>query len=317
RRTDVNAAEPTPQTPALNLQPCIDTRALNPDRHFFPSTTLCRSGADSFTYYANDGIDNSNIATVTITVNQVGGGNTAPVANNDSYSVEQDTVLNVAAPGVLGNDTDANGDTLTAVLGTGASNGTVTLNADGSFTYTPNAGYTGADSFTYMANDGTADSGLALVSINVLAPGATPDPSVTPAPAMYPTPDPVPLLALLGNEVNPVVRAIVPDNVVRNGNVFGRVLVENGVYIESSGTIGVLDLLNRGVWQAVDVFALSDFGSITRFDVPVTVCLLGTGDLFYLDATLAPRVPQLMPTFMSGGYTCTEIPNAGTLVLVR
>src|SRR5690606_12597112 len=257
-------------------------------------------------------------ATVTITVNQVGGGNNAPVAMDDAYMTDEGVTLNVLpADGVLDNDTDADGDTLTAVLGTGASNGSVTLNADGSFTYTPNAGYTGADSFTYYANDGTANSGLALVSINVLAPGATPDPSVTPAPAMYPTPDPVPLLALLGNEVNPVVRALVPDNVVRNGNVFGRVLVENGVYIESSGTIGVLDLLNRGVWQAVDVFALSDFGSITRFDVPVTVCLLGTGDLFYLDATLAPRVPQLMPTFMSGGYTCTEIPNAGTLVLVR
>lgn len=68
--------------------------------------------------------------------------------------------------------------------------------------------------------------------------------------------------------------------------------------------------------QAVDVFALSETGSVVRFNLPVTVCLLGSGDFFFLDATLAPRVPQLMPTFMSGGYTCANIPNAGMVVLV-
>jgi VCBS repeat-containing protein len=99
--------------------------------------------------------------------------NTPPVANNDAYTTNEDTALTVAAPGVLGNDTDANGNSLTAVRGsgtTGPSNGTLTFNADGSFTYTPNANFNGSDSFTYFANDGFADSNTAAtVTITVNA----------------------------------------------------------------------------------------------------------------------------------------------------
>ena len=61
---------------------------------------------------------------------------------------------------MLANDTDADGDPLTAVLVTGPSHGTLTLNANGSFTYTPAANYNGTDTFTYRANDGTADSNV-------------------------------------------------------------------------------------------------------------------------------------------------------------
>jgi hypothetical protein len=101
----------------------------------------------------------------------VGGGNNTPVAGNDSYSVAQDTTLNIPAPGVLGNDSDADGDELTAVQTSDAGNGTAVLNDDGSFTYTPNSGFTGIDTFTYVANDGTADSDTATVTITVTAVG--------------------------------------------------------------------------------------------------------------------------------------------------
>ena len=86
--------------------------------------------------------------------------NTAPVANNDIYPATEDTTLNVAAPGVLGNDTDVNGNPLTAVLVTGptAAQGTLTLNANGSFTFVPAANFNGAATFTYRANDGFANS---------------------------------------------------------------------------------------------------------------------------------------------------------------
>jgi VCBS repeat-containing protein len=78
-----------------------------------------------------------------------------------------ETLFSIAAPGVLGNDTDADGDPLTAILNVGPPNGTLSLNPNGSFTYTPNANFTGLDTFTYHANDGTADSNIATVTITV------------------------------------------------------------------------------------------------------------------------------------------------------
>ena len=97
--------------------------------------------------------------------------NQAPVADNDSYTTDEDTDLSVgAAEGVLANDTDADeGDTLTATLVDDAQNGSLTLNDDGSFSYTPAAGFTGEDTFTYRATDGTDESGLATVTITVNA----------------------------------------------------------------------------------------------------------------------------------------------------
>ena len=146
--------------------PASGTLILNADGSFTYTPNANFSGVVSFTYRANDGAANSNLATVTITVNPV---NDAPVAANDSYSVNEDNVLTVAAPGVLGNDSDVDGDPLAAVLVAGPASGTLTLNANGSFTYTPSANFNGSDSFTYQANDGTADSNVATVSITVAA----------------------------------------------------------------------------------------------------------------------------------------------------
>ena len=71
--------------------------------------------------------------------------NTAPVAANDSYDVAEDSTLTVSTPGVLTNDTDADSNPLTAVPVTGPTHGSLTLNSDGSFTYTPALNYTGPD----------------------------------------------------------------------------------------------------------------------------------------------------------------------------
>ncbi|MGH9458687.1 MAG: Ig-like domain-containing protein, partial [Thermoanaerobaculia bacterium] len=92
----------------------------------------------------------------------------APVANDDAFSTNEDTALTVPVPGVLGNDTDADSTTVTATLVSGTSNGTLVLNADGSFTYTPNSEFSGSDSFTYKASDGTNVSNVATVTIDVL-----------------------------------------------------------------------------------------------------------------------------------------------------
>ncbi len=122
-------------------------------------------GSDSFTYTITDGNGNFDTATVNVTVSNV---NDAPVANDDSYSMNQDTTLTVTAPGVLGNDTDADpGDTLNSTVVTFPTNGMLAPNADGSFMYTPNPGFTGVDTFTYKADDGTAESNVATVTITV------------------------------------------------------------------------------------------------------------------------------------------------------
>jgi VCBS repeat-containing protein len=98
--------------------------------------------------------------------------NTAPTAVGDSYTTNEDTMLTANGGtnnpnGVLANDSDDDGDPLTAVLDSGPSHGTLNLNADGSFTYIPTDNFYGNDSFTYHANDGTGDSNTATVNITV------------------------------------------------------------------------------------------------------------------------------------------------------
>lgn len=96
--------------------------------------------------------------------------NTPPNAAADVSSVNEDTTLNINAPGVLGNDTDAQNDALTAQLQTSPANAAAfTLNANGSFSYTPNANFNGTDSFTYTAFDGSLSSNAATVTITVNA----------------------------------------------------------------------------------------------------------------------------------------------------
>jgi hypothetical protein len=95
--------------------------------------------------------------------------NHAPFASNDAWSMAAGTTLAVAVPGVLGNDGDADGDALTAVLASGTASGTLALGGDGAFSYTPNAGFAGTDSFTYRTHDGALSSDPATVSITVVA----------------------------------------------------------------------------------------------------------------------------------------------------
>ena len=86
--------------------------------------------------------------------------NTAPVAVDDVYVTDEDKTLTIGAPGVLLNDTDADGDTLmtTKRVSERTTHGVVTLNADGSFIYTPDQDFNGTDTFKYRANDGKVDS---------------------------------------------------------------------------------------------------------------------------------------------------------------
>ena len=104
-------------------------------------------------------------------------GNSAPVAKDSTYTVDEADTLTVGSPGVLANDVDPDGDVLTAILVSDVSNGTLALSPDGAFSYAPNVGFSGIDTFTYRANDGTLDSNIASVTVTVYAVGTADSPS--------------------------------------------------------------------------------------------------------------------------------------------
>lgn len=161
-------------TAILVSGPSNGSLSLDSDGHFVYTHNGSATTTDSFTYRADDGLDVSNLATVTI---NIAAGNTPPVANNDSYSTTNGGTINTVSaslPSVLGNDTDADTDPLTAVLVSGPSNGTLSLNSNGSFVYTHNGSATTSDSFRYRANDGTANSNIATVNISIAAGNTAP-----------------------------------------------------------------------------------------------------------------------------------------------
>jgi hypothetical protein len=94
--------------------------------------------------------------------------NQPPTAVDDTYQVRYDTARTVSLPGVLQNDSDPDGDTLTAIKVSDPAHGSLSFHADGSFTYTPATGYIGTDSFEYRVSDGTVESDPATVTLQVL-----------------------------------------------------------------------------------------------------------------------------------------------------
>jgi VCBS repeat-containing protein len=149
----------SPANGALNLQP---------DGGFSYTPNPGFSGSDAFTYKASNGQLESAAATVAITVTPLPPP-VPPTAADDTYSVPEDVALVTGAPGVLANDVSPAGKTLSAARLAGPAHGTLALQANGGFTYTPDANYTGTDSFTYVASDGTLQSAAAAVSITVNA----------------------------------------------------------------------------------------------------------------------------------------------------
>ena len=116
------------------------------------------SGTDSFTFKANDGTADSNISSVTITVNTV---NDAPATDDQTVSTDEDTSVNINLI-----STDPEGDAVTYSIVTDASNGTTTV-SDDTVTYTPSADFNGTDSFTFNANDGNSTGNTSTVTITI------------------------------------------------------------------------------------------------------------------------------------------------------
>ena len=139
--------------------PAHGALALNADGSFSYTPEADFNGSDTFTYRANDGGLDSNLATVNLAINAV---NDAPTATDDSVSTDEDTAVSGSVPA---NDID--GDSLSAALVQGPAHGEVVLNADGAYVYTPEADYFGADSFTFQVGDGQAVSGIASVNLEI------------------------------------------------------------------------------------------------------------------------------------------------------
>jgi VCBS repeat-containing protein len=152
-----------PLTATLVDGPSHGTLALQADGSFRYTPAADYNGSDSFTYRASDG-RLSPEAMVSITVNPV---QDAPVVTEDSYVMSKDMPLAVAAPGVLANDRDADGDNLKVYLADKPHFGALALNRDGSFNYEPKPGYTGLDNFSYFVDDGATKSVPVVVTLRV------------------------------------------------------------------------------------------------------------------------------------------------------
>ena len=146
-------------------QPEYGSLTFDPDGSFEYTPDPDFFGSDSFTYVASDETDDSNVAKVTIHVTGI---NDPPVPAADEYTLAEDTVLTTSvSDGVLVNDFDVDGDTLTTTLVDQATGGVVSLAADGTFSYAPDANFSGADSFTYTVDDGTVVSAPITVTLTI------------------------------------------------------------------------------------------------------------------------------------------------------
>ncbi|MBN2473527.1 MAG: tandem-95 repeat protein [Pirellulales bacterium] len=158
-------------TAVVATQPAHGTLTFQTDGSFLYVPDDDFFGTDAFTYVASDGTEDSDPATVTITVDAA---NDLPVTAPDTYDVNEDTTLVVdAVEGLLANDSDVEGDSLSVVVVDQPANGTLTHNLDGSFTYVPRANFFGTDTFTYRASDGVGFSPTTTVTVEV---ASQPDP---------------------------------------------------------------------------------------------------------------------------------------------
>jgi T5SS/PEP-CTERM-associated repeat protein/VCBS repeat-containing protein len=209
-------------TGVLTKRPQHGTVTLYRDGSFSYSPGPTFAGTDSFEYVADDGVFTSEPATVTIR-------NLPPVARDDAYATDEDTALTVAPQaGVLANDADSVSPTLFASLVQGPRHGTLTLNADGSFTYAANANFSGSDSFSYRASDGQLSSQPATVTLTVRAANDAPVAGADAAAVRQGGTLSLSAASLLANDTDPDGDTLQITGVFSNGDTHGRVSLSGG-----------------------------------------------------------------------------------------
>jgi hypothetical protein len=155
--------------------------------------------------------------------------NKPPVATDDTYIAQRNTDLTVASPGVLSNDSDPDGNTLTVVVAnsqtTSTQGGTIVWNADGSFVYTPKTDFSGSDAFTYQISDGRGGTDTATVNISVNAPPVAGDDAYN---TLKGTPLPILISNLLINDSDPENDSLIFDSFTPPAH---------GVVVKTDGTL--------------------------------------------------------------------------------
>jgi len=211
---------------------------------FVPAANFNGSVSFQYTVVDDGGADCPVPATATIVVNPV---NDTPTATQDSATVDEDGTLSGAS--VLGNDADVDGDSLGAVLVGGPTNGALTLNADGTYLYTPTADFNGTDSFTYQAVDGaggSSDPTTVTITVNPM-----PDAPVAGDDRWFisqNTTAVLPIAAFLANDVDADGDALAVAGLSLDGTAFAT--------DASDGTVdGVIQLTTSFGALAVDVTA--------------------------------------------------------------
>ena len=263
---------------AQNGAPAHGTVVLNADGSFTYTPTLGFAGTDSFTYVASDSLSNS--GSTTVTINVAARSLATQAASYDAHAGHSLTID--ATHGVLTSDSDPNGLTMTAALASngGPQHGTLTLNADGSFIYTPMLGYAGTDSFTYVASDSLTSSAPVTVTLNVLDP-----PPTTQADAY----------AAAGDVTTAVTAAqgVLANDVDNNGLTLTAALASNGgpqhgsLTLNADGSFAYTPTLGYVGTDSFTYIASDSLGSSTATTVALTVAAQniagGTGnDTYYV-----------------------------------
>ncbi len=266
------------------------------------------SGSDSFTFKVNDGTVDSVPATVTLNVAAV---NDPPTVGTNSYTVDADGTLTVTSPGVLAGASDPDGPSaLIARSASTPAHGAVTLNADGSFTYTPSSPtYKGTDSFTYEAYDGSAaTTGTANITIRGLT-------AITAGAAAGTVLQPISLTATLTWNGTPIagvtVKFTTPDGQTLTGTTNASGLA-TASYTPPSGTYGALTYTATFEGNS-EYMPISDTGDVTISRVGTqiiadTAASWLVGNMCYVPTTTTTTIGQAVPN----GTVRYTLPDAST-----
>ena len=288
-----------PLMTSVVMGPTNGLLTLNSDGSFTYTHDGSETTSDSFTYQVDDGNGGVSTGTVILTINPL---NDAPVATDDTYTINEGGTLVVAAPGVVSNDTDVEGDALSAVLISGPTNGSLSLNADGSFTYVHDGSETTNDSFIYRTDDGNGGSDTATVNITI---DPVNDAPVTSVPTAQTTPEDTPLLFSSGdgNAVtvsdadasgNPIIITIAAANgTVSLGGLTGLTFATGDGLSDSTMTFaGTVSEINTAL-EGMTFTPSPDFHGLATIDITIDdQGNLGSGgaklDLDSINITISP-----------------------------